>query len=295
MLVKVDNIEKKFSSSVILNNINLTINKGEIIGLIGENGSGKTTLIKLLSNILMPSQGKITQSSDTVISPLFDDGGLYADLTAYENLKIKALRLNIPENEIKNVMKLLNITDYGRKRIKQFSLGMKRRTAIAKCLLGKPNLVLLDEPINGLDPQGIKEIRNIIENIHDSNTSILISSHILDELSKVATRFVFLKKGNIIEDIQKEELQKKLAAKLIIRSKSTQKVREIIATQFNDDYIYIDSKDDIIRFQIINNQNPALIHSLCKENILIEEIYIKQLSLEEYYLNLAEEGNYELL
>ncbi len=212
-LITVKNLNKKFKSKEVLSDINLSIEKGEIYGLIGNNGAGKTTLLRILCNMLQPTSGTITLHkeafvSDVPIGALINGPELYFDMTAYQNIKAKALALNVrySDNEIYELLDLVGLEDTGKKTVRTFSMGMKQRLGIALALVGDPDLLILDEPINGLDPQGILEIRNLLTRIKkDRGVTIIISSHILDELAKTATRFCVLHKSRIIKNCTKEE------------------------------------------------------------------------------------------
>lgn len=212
-LISVTELKKSFGKKSILNDINLDIERGELYGLIGNNGAGKTTLLKMFCNMLKPTAGGITLNkqaftSSVSIGALIESPALYFDMTGYQNIKAKALALNVKysKEEIEKLLELVGLQDTGKKDVRAYSMGMKQRLGIAMALVGEPDLLILDEPINGLDPQGILEIRNLLEKIHkERNVTMIISSHILDELAKTATRFCVLNKGGIIKNCTKNE------------------------------------------------------------------------------------------
>ncbi len=212
-LISVTELKKSFGKKSILNDINLDIERGELYGLIGNNGAGKTTLLKMFCNMLKPTAGGITLNkqaftSSVSIGALIESPALYFDMTGYQNIKAKALALNVKysKEEIEKLLELVGLQDTGKKDVRAYSMGMKQRLGIAMALVGEPDLLILDEPINGLDPQGILEIRNLLEKIHkERNVTMVISSHILDELAKTATRFCVLNKGGIIKNCTKNE------------------------------------------------------------------------------------------
>ncbi len=212
-LISVTDLKKSFGKKSILNNINLDIECGELYGLIGNNGAGKTTLLKMFCNMLKPTAGAITLNrqafnSSVRIGSLIESPALYFDMTGYQNIKAKALALNVKytNDQINELLQLVGLQDTGKKDVRAYSMGMKQRLGIAMALVGEPDLLILDEPINGLDPQGILEIRNLLERIHkERNVTMIISSHILDELAKTATRFCVLNKGKIIKNCTKDE------------------------------------------------------------------------------------------
>lgn len=212
-LISVTDLKKSFGKKSILNNINLDIECGELYGLIGNNGAGKTTLLKMFCNMLKPTAGTITLNrqafnSSVRIGSLIESPALYFDMTGYQNIKAKVLALNVKytNDQINGLLQLVGLQDTGKKDVRAYSMGMKQRLGIAMALVGEPDLLILDEPINGLDPQGILEIRNLLEKIHkERNVTMIISSHILDELAKTATRFCVLNKGKIIKNCTKDE------------------------------------------------------------------------------------------
>ncbi len=212
-LISVTELKKSFGKKSILKDINLDIERGELYGLVGNNGAGKTTLLKIFCNMLKPTAGTISLNKEAFassvrIGALIEKPGLYFDMTAFQNIKAKALSLGVKytDDQICNLLRLVGLGDTGKKDVRAFSMGMKQRLGIAMALVGEPDLLILDEPINGLDPQGILEIRNLLERIHrEKDVTMVISSHILDELAKTATRFCVLNNGKIIKNCTKEE------------------------------------------------------------------------------------------
>ncbi len=212
-LITVKDITKVFKKKVVLLDVDLTIEKGEIYGLIGNNGAGKTTLLRILCNLLQPTGGSIEFNdgafgSKIKIGSLIEHPALYFDMSAYQNIKAKALALGVKysKQEIFDLLDMVGLSDTGKKSVHAFSMGMKQRLGIALALVGKPDLLILDEPINGLDPQGILEVRNLLEKIHSEHgVTMVISSHILDELAKTATRFCVINNGKLIKNCTKQQ------------------------------------------------------------------------------------------
>ncbi len=211
--VATKNLLKCFKNTNVLSDIDLTIEKGEIYGLIGNNGAGKTTLLRIICNLLQPTKGEVLWnkqafSSKVPMGSLIEHPALYFDMSAYENIKAKAIALGVKyyKSDIDALLKLVGLENTDKKRVRAFSMGMKQRLGIALALVGEPDLLILDEPINGLDPQGISEVRNMLLKIHEERgVTMVISSHILDELAKIATRFCVLHKGKLVKNCSKEE------------------------------------------------------------------------------------------
>ena len=220
-VLKVNGLTKRYAGFTALNEINMTIPRGAIYGFVGKNGAGKTTLIRVISGLQRPSRGgyeifgiknddkdilKVRRKMGAIV----ETPALFADLNAVDNMKQQYLNLGLPSYKgIDELLELVGLSDTGRKKVKNFSLGMRQRLAIAVALCGRPDFLILDEPINGLDPQGIIEIRELILKLNkEQGVTILISSHILDELSKLATHYGFIDKGRIVKEMTSEELEK---------------------------------------------------------------------------------------
>ena len=210
-LVKISNLTMRFGKKTVLTDVNISIKEGEIYGIVGNNGAGKTTLLKLVCGLLKPVSGSIIFGDSVkppIIGTLIESPGLYFDMSAYENIKAKSLCMGIKytKGQIEDLLSVVGLDNVRKKSVRTFSMGMKQRLAIAIALVGDPELLILDEPINGLDPQGINDIRNLVLKIHkERNVSIIISSHILGELAKIATRFCVINKGRVIKECSKDE------------------------------------------------------------------------------------------
>ncbi|GMO61138.1 MAG: hypothetical protein Ta2A_07150 [Treponemataceae bacterium] len=222
IVIKTTGLSKRYGSSFYaVQNVNVEIKRGEIYGIIGENGAGKTTFIRLLMGLVLPTAGtvEIFGKSDAAslsaarkrIGSIVEAPALYPSMNAYKNLENHAILLGIPKAErkvrIEQVLEDVKLTDTGKKKAKNFSLGMKQRLALAVALLSKPEILILDEPINGLDPKGIIENREMLTKFAaEQNITILISSHILAELALFATRFCIISGGTVVRTVTAEEL-----------------------------------------------------------------------------------------
>ena len=193
MILKTTDLCKNFKGQMAVNNVSLNIQKNSVYGLLGPNGAGKSTTLKMITGILKPTSGSIEfdghswkRSNLTKIGALIETPPLYENLTAYENLKVRTTMLGLPDKRIDEVLHIVRLTDTGKKRAGQFSLGMKQRLGIAIALLNNPQLLILDEPTNGLDPVGIEELRELIRSFPEKGITVILSSHILSEVQQIA-------------------------------------------------------------------------------------------------------------
>lgn len=221
-VIETNNLSKIYSKTKVVNSVNMHVEKGKIYGLLGRNGAGKTTTMCMLLNLTYPSSGEIylfgkdpKKYSNEVYSnvgSIIETPGFYENLTAYENLKIiSKLRGNYNPVNIRLVLEMVNLENAKSKKYKEFSLGMKQRLGIAAAIMHNPELLILDEPINGLDPFGIKEIRKLLKRLsHEFGITILISSHILSEIENIADVIGFMDEGVLIEEMTREELSNSL-------------------------------------------------------------------------------------
>ena len=220
-VIETNNLSKKYSKNLVVDSVNMHVEKGKIYGLLGKNGAGKTTTMCMLLNLTYPSGGDIflfgkdpgdDSGVYSKIGSIIETPGFYENLTAYENLKIiSKIRGNYDPYHINSVLKMVNLEGEKSKKFRDFSLGMKQRLGIAAAIMHSPELLILDEPINGLDPFGIKEIRNLLKRLsHEFGITILISSHILSEIENIADVIGFMDEGILIEEITREDLYNRL-------------------------------------------------------------------------------------
>ena len=299
-VLETNNLEKKYKDFRALNHTNIHIEKGAIYGLIGKNGAGKTTLIRIVCGLQEPTNGSYTiygknndsrdiESSRKRMGAIIETPSIYGEMTARDNLIEQYKLVGMPSFDgIDDLLKLVDLERTGKKKAKNFSLGMKQRLGIAIALANNPDFLILDEPINGLDPQGIIEIRELILKLNkEKRITILISSHYLDELSKIATHYGFLDSGSIIEEITSEELMKKMEHKIILKVNDSKEFVKYFE-EHNITYEVIDSKT----INIYGKYNLSkFINELSKENLIADEVHEQEESLENYYMNLIGGGN----
>ena len=225
LILQTHDLRKVYGEQAAVDGIDLKVERGSIYGLIGKNGAGKTTTLKMIGGLSAPTSGSFTlfgksgaELADVRgrVSCLIEDPGLFGNMTAFENLKAKCLCYGIKGDDyITKLLELVGLADVGKKKSKHFSLGMRQRLGIALAMVGEPDLLVLDEPINGLDPEGIVEIRDMLTRVSkEKGITILISSHILEELSKVATHYGIMSKGRLVEQLTAEELSEKCSLKI---------------------------------------------------------------------------------
>lgn len=221
VLVQTNNLTKQYGQHRVVNHVNLSIQQGDIYGLIGRNGAGKTTILRLISGLASPTGGDISlfgqSSHDTIymrkrMGLLIESPGIYPNMNAMDNIRLKCLAMGISSKSyIVELLEEIGLADVGKKKVRHFSVGMKQRLGIALALVGNPELVILDEPVNGLDPQGMAEIREIIIRLNkEKGITFIISSHILGELSKIATTYGIVDKGELKKQILQTELTEDL-------------------------------------------------------------------------------------
>ena len=287
-LIKVKNIHKRYAKHHALDNVSFNIYEGRICGLIGENGAGKTTLIRIISGLIKQDSGEIVGLKGCKLSSIVESPALHLNLSAYDNLHYQLLLCgeNPSHEKIEEVLNLVGLADVDpKKKAKDFSLGMRQRLAIGLAIIDSPKLLILDEPINGLDPKGIKDIRDILATLkNDFNITILISSHILSELDLIADDYVIMSKGKVIQEDSKLAILSSLANKIIVSTATNHTAIEILTA--NDcDCTLLPDKIEVTHTSLTINQ---IIDVLRENQIEIFEIYKEQVSFEEYYFNLVE-------
>ncbi len=300
IVLKTNNLTKKYKKSIALDNVNMTIKKGEIYGLIGRNGAGKTTLMKIITTLISPTSGSFDlfgKSSEKEelfenkqrVGSLIEYPAFFPNLSAYDNLKYYAIQRGIVDKkQIDKVLEKVNLTNTGKKKVKNFSLGMKQRLGIALSILNNPDFIILDEPINGLDPIGISELREVFRKLSEEGITLLISSHILSELYIIADKFGFIEKGKLVKELTKDELDKECSKCVVIKTDDTKKACVVLEKQLN-----------ISNYKVINNEEiriydcdktDELCNSLAKNDIKIKSFYESGISLEDYYKEAVKES-----
>ena len=295
-LLSTSGLTKQFGHHKAVNNVDLHVKKGAIYGFIGRNGAGKTTFLKMISGLSQPTSGEIEMFGykneelkhvRSRISCLIEGPGIYGNMSAYHNLAIKCKLFGIQDKQyIENILKIVGLSDTGKKKIKHFSLGMKQRLGIGLALVGEPDLLVLDEPINGLDPQGIAEIRDMLLRLkEEQNMTILISSHILEELSKIATHYGIIHNGNLLQELTREELMIRCSERMEVLLDDPKKAIPVLDQMGFTNYQVMDQHKIYIYERL--NESASVNMELAKAGILVRGIGITSEELENYFLNLT--------
>ncbi|MHB9925997.1 ABC transporter ATP-binding protein [Clostridium botulinum] len=297
-ILNTTNLSKKYKKDFVVNNLNISIKRGEIYGFIGENGAGKTTFIRMITGLVAPTNGEIElfskEKGDGLghvrkrIGALIEKPAFYPYMTAYQNLEAFRIEKGIPGKEcIDKILKSVGLYEDRNKKLKNFSLGMKQKLALAIALLGDPEFLILDEPINGLDPMGIKEVRDILKKLNkEKNITMLISSHILGELYQLATCYGIIHKGKLMEQITLKELDEKCKRSLSIKVDDVNKAATILETELSTINFKILPDGTIKLYDYVDNSR-LVSSTLTKANIIIDQIMPNESNLEEYFINLV--------
>ena len=295
--IEIRNLTKSFRGMYAVDGLNMTVPVGAIYGFIGENGSGKSTTEKLICGHLVPDKGEIKLFGKPYtdagirarVGALIESAGCFPNSSVYANLMMQALNLGLPnrEEEIRRVLKIVRMEDNAKIKFKSCSLGMKQRIGIAMALLGNPALLILDEPINGLDTDGMRIMREIIVDITQNlGCTVLISSHILGELEKIATHYGIIRQGRLIQEMSAKEMESRSRVFVSLKTKDMAGATAVLRDLFynvkrEEDYIRIYDTDDteaIVKFLL---QNGHTVSEIEKNKVGLEEYYIELMSKKE--------------
>ena len=296
-IIETNQLCKKYSKKLVIDHVDMHVPEKSIYGFVGENGSGKTTIMRLVSGLAEPTSGgyslfgvsnknrKIHEVKQQM-SAIVEMTSLIPTLTARENMIYQELYLGIKltDEERKELLLKVHLENVGKKKVKNFSLGMRQRLGIALALMSKPKLMMLDEPMNGLDPEGIAELRELLINLNkEDGITILISSHILSELEKIASTYGFISHGKLLEEITSEELHNRCRKSLSLAVNNLEKAEEVLKKMELKDYT-VNPNGDI---KIYDNVSiTPLVIELSKSNVDVVSMRSSEESVEDYYLHL---------
>ena len=290
--IEIRNLSKSFRGMYAVDNLNMTVPVGAIYGFIGENGSGKSTTEKLICGHLVPDDGEIKLFGKDYTDPgvrvrvgaLIENAGCFPNSSVWDNLKMQAINLGIekPDEEIRRVLQIVRMEDSSTLKFKKCSLGMKQRIGIAMALLGAPALLILDEPINGLDTDGMRIMREILVDITTNHsTTVLISSHILGELEKIATHYGIIRQGKMIQELTAQDMENRARVFVSIKTKDLKGAKSILKDKFHN----VREEEGYLRVYDVND-TEEIVDYLYKNGHVVNEIKKNKIGLEEYYIEL---------
>ncbi|GIN92671.1 ABC transporter ATP-binding protein [Siminovitchia terrae] len=292
-IVKTTNLTKQFDKHTAVSSVDLKIKEGEIYGFLGPNGAGKSTTIRMLLGLMKPTAGDIRIFNQDLkkhrkdilkqVGSLVENPSYYPHLTAKENLEVLRKVLKVPEKRISDVLEMVRLSHVADKKVKGFSLGMKQRLGIAQALLHEPKLLVLDEPTNGLDPEGIIEMRSLIKDLAKDGTTIVISSHLLSEIDQIATTIGVIAKGKLIYQDDIQTMRTLAKRRLRMRVSDTQQAQQIIGGKIEGKWLYCESRAD--------EEVADAIQILTEQHIAIYRVEEEQRSLEAIFLRMIEEAS----
>lgn len=300
-VLELKNVSKSFGKRKIIDNISLKVNSGEIFGFLGPNGSGKTTTIKMILRLIDSDEGEIKvngfdnrkqfEQAMECIGAIVENPDMYKYMSGIDNLKLHARIRNIDEKRINEVLEMVGLKDRAKDKVGKYSLGMKQRLGLALTLLHNPKVLILDEPTNGLDPAGIKQLRDILKKIsHEENVAVFVSSHILTEMQQMCDRVAVLDNGKIvkIEQITNSEEEKIETIELRIKDKT--KAIKILKEEFE-----VDAKEekDSLLVTIQTEKVPEVVRELAIEDVGIKAVIPREHNLEEIFFDATEGGKNE--
>ena len=290
--IEIRNLSKSFRGLYAVDHLNMTVPVGAIYGFIGENGSGKSTTEKLICGHLVPDKGKIRLFEKSYqdagvrvrVGALIENTGCFPGSSVWNNLMMQAINLGIEnrEEEIRRVLRIVRMEDSAKLRFKKCSLGMKQRIGIAMALLGDPALLILDEPINGLDTDGMRIMREILMDITKNyGCTVLISSHILEELEKIATHYGIIRQGKMIQEISAQEMESRARTFVSLKTKDMQGAQRVLLRHFTK----VRREDEYLR--VYDVEDPGrIVECLLKNGHVVNEVQKNRIGLEEYYIEL---------
>jgi ABC-2 type transport system ATP-binding protein len=296
-ILKTINLTKKYKDKFAINQVNLTVEKGDIFGLIGQNGAGKTTFMRIIMGLTVPDSGEVHlfgEHSKQKIAfmrsrtgSVIETPALFENMTGEQNLEYFRIQQGVSDK--KRVQECLNIVDLlpsetGRKKVKHYSLGMKQRLGLALSILKNPDFLVLDEPTNGLDPTGIIKMRDLISRLSTEGITLLVSSHILSELAQIANKYAIIHQGRLIKSLTRNELHNECKAALTITVDNASKAVYILETKMGiHDYKQI--SDHIVRIYDLNNDPAKIAANLIQAGVQLSALYEVGDTLETYYIN----------
>ena len=282
-MVRISNVSKSYGQQRALDQVTIPIKRGQICGLVGENGAGKTTLLRILCGLSIPTEGEIEVSKNLKIGSLIEAPALYQNLSAYDNLKYLGLQLGLDQlnSRVEEVLDIIGLATVSKKKkSKNFSLGMRQRLAIGMAILDQPDFLILDEPINGLDPSGIKEVRKLLLKLKEKQgMTVLISSHLLSELEQIADYFVMMSKGRVLEILEQDHLAHKMKKNIYLATNDNLRMQDVLEEKNIDFHV---DKDYLVLH--LEDKPMTIIQMVVDAQLEVQEIFYQKFHFEDYYL-----------
>ena len=289
-VVETCGLKKTYGSKIAVDQFNMHVKQGDIYGFVGRNGAGKSTVMKMLAGLARPTDGEARvfgSSPETAggaqrIGALIESPGLYGGMTAFDNMMLKALDIGLvdPKESVTNLLSFVGLESVGKKKTKNFSMGMKQRLGLALALLGNPDLLLLDEPLNGLDPEGAREIRQLIVRLNeDRGVTVIISSHVLEQLGKMATTYGVIREGRMVRELSAEEVERECSDFLLLTAAEPPRAFAVLQERFPS-----------MRLQSLPDGSIRILgsHSAAEIGLALNEAGIAVLGLQEHKRDLEE-------
>lgn len=298
VILQAHGLTKEYRNTIALDHIDLQIEKGKIYGFIGRNGAGKTTFLRLVTGLAFPTSGTLALWGENAakelneqrkrIGCMIETPALFPSMTAYQNMEIQRIQRGIPDKTvIEKTLKMVGLKDIGKKSVRNFSLGMRQRLGIAIALLNTPEFLILDEPINGLDPAGIVEVRDLLKSLNNEyGMTILVSSHILEELYQIAKEFILIDKGKIIEEISDRELNERCKRHIAIKTTDSQKALIALEEKLHTENFKL-LPDGVIHLYDYIDDMEKVATVLSDAHILVTGLSVSGDTLEDYFLSIT--------
>lgn len=294
-ILETQDLTKRYQELAALDHINLQIEKGKIYGFIGQNGAGKTTFLRIITGLVFPTSGTLRlwgesgttklQEQRKRIGCMIEMPALFPNLSAYQNMEVQRIQRGIPDKTlIEKTLQMVGLPETGKKSVRNFSLGMRQRLGIAMALLNTPELLILDEPINGLDPAGIVEVRELLKRLNkEYGMTIIVSSHILEELYQTASEFILIHTGKIIEKLSDHELNERCKRHIAIKTSDAQNALLVLEDKLHTDNFKL-MPDGVIRLYDFLDNLELVAAVLSDEHILVTGLSVAGDTLEDYFL-----------
>lgn len=301
-VLRLQNVSKAYRRTKVLKPLDLALDSGEIYGLVGENGAGKSTLIRIITGLARPTTGTVSLFGATGrgevnkqrsrLGYVPDMNALYPTMSARENLEIRRIEWGIRDKEcIERSLNIVGLSSAESKKVRSYSLGMRRRLDLAVSLLGEPEFLVLDEPTNGLDPTGIIEVRELLKHLNqDHGVTVLVSTHILAKLHEMATQYLFLSHGRMLEQISANDLNARCGASLVLNVDGVAEAVDLLSNILSAEQVDVDSKGSIRLYDCLD-RSSEIVRLLVDGHIAVRQISAEEESLETYYLQLIASGD----